>query len=146
MTNQTENSLHELKKQTAFLSLDKKNQGGGVYDIKIFADKAIFAKKGNSLSGNQFGLVGMLVAKIFSSVANEEEFTVSLMEIKKIELYENTVMGKKVTSLMFWNIDPQSADYKNIYFSLSLTDETVVKAKEIFKDLITKVEYKEITK
>lgn len=120
---------------------------GAEYDIAIYPDKVALTYTKSLVPKsitNQFGLIGMLVNKLFSSTGSKEEFTFSLNDIKKMELSTSQMMGMKNKNLMFWNVDPKSATYENITFTLNLKQDEE-KIKSAVNNLMQKVDFKEVT-
>jgi hypothetical protein len=134
----------------AVVPSDSKNPNGSTYDVNVYDKKVTFKLKKGFAAGyhaNQYGLIGMLINKILSKFVSDENFEVSLDGITKIEHYSGTdPMGRQLNNIMFWNTDAASADYKNIYFSLSVPDGEVSAVKDVVKKLISGVKIEETKK
>lgn len=119
---------------------------GAEYDVAIYSDKVTLSFQKSFLPAymaNKHGLIGMLLNKLISSKMKKEEFTVSLGDIKKMELTTSKMMGMTNKSLIFWNVDPSAANYQNSCLTINLRkDEDAIKT--AVSDLMKKVDYKEI--
>lgn len=93
---------------------------------------------------NQWGVVGILMNKLFTKAMKAETMEFDFHNVKKAELSNKKIMGKQIHNLMLWNCSAAVASYQNIDCILSLEANQLDKVKACLAPVIERSVYSEI--